>query len=198
MAVRKFAVRTLVEAEDDPKAAGDPPSLDPVGRTLAASFQRPIAGPDEEWTAAEAGLGEAADIDVPALGMPTVAGAGGDGWAAPASSASDPAPRPSAGAGRWQTAAWPASSPSTRSWRAAWTRPSAAPANWSTHPGPARWVGYGRGRGHVPVALGLKVAAAMSRRGIGHPRLVHPAACGRIRGKETYAAHVREVLLGRE
>ena len=46
------------------------------------------------------------------------------------------------------------------------------------------------------VALGLRVAAELSRHGVPHVRMTHPAARGVIRRKAHYAAHVRAVLLG--
>lgn len=48
--------------------------------------------------------------------------------------------------------------------------------------------------GTIAVALGKRVSAELSRRGIQHVALVHPAARGRIRKRERYHAHVREKL----
>lgn len=49
--------------------------------------------------------------------------------------------------------------------------------------------------GYEPVALGKNVCKAMTVAGIQHLTLVHPAARGRIRKKERYAKHIREVLI---
>jgi hypothetical protein len=46
----------------------------------------------------------------------------------------------------------------------------------------------------VIVALGRKVHRELTRLGIPHRALAHPAARGRIRKTERYQAHVREVL----
>lgn len=50
--------------------------------------------------------------------------------------------------------------------------------------------------GFCVVALGERVSRALTRRGIAHLKLTHPAARGRIRKTELYQAHVREVLKG--
>lgn len=44
------------------------------------------------------------------------------------------------------------------------------------------------------VAMGRKVQMALDAQGIAYIALVHPAARGRIRRKEIYAAHVAEML----
>ncbi len=49
-------------------------------------------------------------------------------------------------------------------------------------------------RGWTIVAMGKKVQAALLFENIAHLRLIHPAARGRIRGKQRYADHVRSVL----
>lgn len=54
------------------------------------------------------------------------------------------------------------------------------------------------GGGYRVVALGALVARALTKRGIPHVRLTHPAARGSIRKTERYQAHVREILLGCE
>lgn len=48
---------------------------------------------------------------------------------------------------------------------------------------------------HKIVALGGKVSKLLEQYGVTHKKLVHPAARGKIRGKEVYIAHVREVLI---
>lgn len=50
------------------------------------------------------------------------------------------------------------------------------------------------GQGFEIVALGEKVAIELRRRGVGHLKLVHPAARGGIRKKERYIEHVRRAL----
>lgn len=47
-----------------------------------------------------------------------------------------------------------------------------------------------------PVAMGDKVSRALSKLGIAHLKIVHPAARGRIRKKARYARHVRRQLSG--
>jgi hypothetical protein len=56
--------------------------------------------------------------------------------------------------------------------------------------------GKGTARRHkgIVVGLGNKVQAALSAEGIEHIALVHPAARGTIRKRETYIAHVRARL----
>ena len=49
-------------------------------------------------------------------------------------------------------------------------------------------------RGYTVVALGNKVAAGLTRLRVAHVPMVHPAARGRIRRKDRYAAHVAETL----
>lgn len=44
------------------------------------------------------------------------------------------------------------------------------------------------------VAMGENAASELKRLGCPHIQIVHPAARGRIRKKERYCAHVREVL----
>lgn len=44
------------------------------------------------------------------------------------------------------------------------------------------------------VALGDKVARALTALGVPHKKLVHPAARGKIRARDRYIAHVRETL----
>ena len=48
--------------------------------------------------------------------------------------------------------------------------------------------------GHVVIALGKRVSAELTKRGIEHVALVHPAARGKIRKRERYHAHVAERL----
>lgn len=47
---------------------------------------------------------------------------------------------------------------------------------------------------HIVIALGKRVSHELSRRGIVHVALVHPAARGAIRKRERYHAHVAEML----
>ncbi len=49
--------------------------------------------------------------------------------------------------------------------------------------------------GYVVVAMGQKVARALTEAGIEHYRIVHPAARGKIRHKAAYAAHIKETLI---
>lgn len=46
----------------------------------------------------------------------------------------------------------------------------------------------------VVVALGKRVSTELSKRGVEHVALVHPAARGRIRKRERYHAHVKATL----
>lgn len=50
------------------------------------------------------------------------------------------------------------------------------------------------GDGRIIVALGKKVSEQLAKRGIVHVALVHPAARGKIRKRETYHAHVKSKL----
>ena len=49
-----------------------------------------------------------------------------------------------------------------------------------------------------PVAMGEKAHQALVSWCIPHLRIIHPAARGRIRRKDRYAAHVQSVLEGRQ
>jgi hypothetical protein len=46
------------------------------------------------------------------------------------------------------------------------------------------------------VAMGEKVAKSLRCHGVDHKKIVHPAARGKIRGKEIYCQHVKDVLIG--
>jgi hypothetical protein len=48
--------------------------------------------------------------------------------------------------------------------------------------------------GFVIVGLGRNVQQMLEHHGIEHRKLTHPAARGKIRRRDRYAAHVREVL----
>lgn len=48
--------------------------------------------------------------------------------------------------------------------------------------------------GLIVVALGKRVSAELTKRGIDHVALVHPAARGKIRKRERYHAHVAKQL----
>lgn len=48
--------------------------------------------------------------------------------------------------------------------------------------------------GVTVVALGLLASRALEKHGVAYVRLVHPAARGRIRKRETYVVHVLETL----
>jgi len=62
--------------------------------------------------------------------------------------------------------------------------------NWFERGGPTT---VRRHRGPI-VAMGQKVQKAMAAAGIEHIPIVHPAARGRIRAKDRYAAHIAEAL----
>lgn len=47
---------------------------------------------------------------------------------------------------------------------------------------------------YIVVAMGKRVTKVLSREGIPHLQIVHPAARGQIRLRERYQAHVRSVL----
>lgn len=47
----------------------------------------------------------------------------------------------------------------------------------------------------IVVGMGKKVCAELDRLGVVHVPIAHPAARGRIRKKEAYAAHVRERVI---
>ncbi len=69
--------------------------------------------------------------------------------------------------------------------------------NWFTSKTPANDSRHYQKKGFTVVALGNKVSSAMSKAGIVHLRLVHPAARGKIRLKANYSKHVGEVLGGK-
>jgi hypothetical protein len=46
------------------------------------------------------------------------------------------------------------------------------------------------------VGMGEKVAKLLRKHAIVHKKIVHPAARGKIRGKEIYCAHVKAELIG--
>jgi hypothetical protein len=52
--------------------------------------------------------------------------------------------------------------------------------------------------GFLVVGMGRNVQRMLERHGIEHLRLTHPAARGRIRRKELYIAHARQVLVERQ
>lgn len=58
----------------------------------------------------------------------------------------------------------------------------------------ARRVRRAHRDGLTVVAMGRKAAAVLVGWGVPHLTIVHPAARGRIRKKERYAAHVRTAL----
>lgn len=51
-----------------------------------------------------------------------------------------------------------------------------------------------RAQGLLLVAMGKRIAAAMTVAGLPHVAIVHPAARGTIRTKHLYCAHVRSAL----
>ena len=44
------------------------------------------------------------------------------------------------------------------------------------------------------VGMGRKVQKALKKAGLNHWEMIHPAARGKIRAKENYAAHVKDVM----
>lgn len=64
--------------------------------------------------------------------------------------------------------------------------------NWFETGGPARVRQLAAD--YTLVAMGRKVQAALDAVGITYIALIHPAARGRIRRKEIYAAHVAQAL----
>ena len=63
------------------------------------------------------------------------------------------------------------------------------------------WQKIARLRTHaetgVVIALGRRVSVELTKRGVEHVTIVHPAARGKIRKRERYHAHVREKLTAR-
>jgi uracil-DNA glycosylase len=49
--------------------------------------------------------------------------------------------------------------------------------------------------GHVIVAMGRRVAEMLTHFNLPHRRIFHPAARGKIRKRELYHQHIRQVLL---
>lgn len=49
-------------------------------------------------------------------------------------------------------------------------------------------------QGYTIVGLGKKVQRVLDHHGVGHLKMIHPAARGKIRRKDLYQAHVSEVV----
>lgn len=79
-----------------------------------------------------------------------------------------------------------------------WTDNASGTTNANLKPGILRStldrIKARRSEGGVVVALGKRVSVELSRRGIVHVALVHPAARGAIRKRERHHAHVRTQL----
>lgn len=61
-------------------------------------------------------------------------------------------------------------------------------------PNAVRRIRYNARRGLTVVAMGRKVCHELTRRGVAHVSIVHPAARGRIRKKSLYAEHLQSIL----
>jgi uracil-DNA glycosylase len=75
-----------------------------------------------------------------------------------------------------------------------WTRPGVGKPAHRPSRNAVRQVREAVTSGARVVALGQLVAAELEARRIPHVRMVHPAARGKIRKRERYIEHVREVL----
>lgn len=75
-----------------------------------------------------------------------------------------------------------------------WSRPGLGPTRDRLAPGVLRRLREASASGAVVVALGRLVERELQRRGVPHRTMVHPAARGKIRKRERYMQHVREVL----
>jgi hypothetical protein len=75
-----------------------------------------------------------------------------------------------------------------------WRTPGLGPTDERLAPGVLRRLQEAKRTGAVVVALGRLVERELSRRRIPHRTMVHPAARGKIRKRERYVEHVREVL----
>lgn len=75
-----------------------------------------------------------------------------------------------------------------------WRTPGLGPTSERLIPGVLPTLRREVERGAVVVALGRLVQRELDRRGVPHRPMVHPAARGRIRKRERYVEHVREVL----
>jgi hypothetical protein len=51
-----------------------------------------------------------------------------------------------------------------------------------------------KGRGYTVVGMGRRVSGKLREAGVAHISIRHPAARGRLRRRELYTAHVREML----
>lgn len=75
-----------------------------------------------------------------------------------------------------------------------WRTPGLGPTRERLAPGVLRQLKEASAAGALVLAMGRLVQAELERRRIPHRPMVHPAALGRIRKRERYVEHVREVL----
>lgn len=75
-----------------------------------------------------------------------------------------------------------------------WCTPGLGPTREPLIPGVLPTLRREAAAGAVIVAMGRLVERELARRGIPHRAMVHPAARGKIRKRERYVEHVREVL----
>jgi hypothetical protein len=77
-----------------------------------------------------------------------------------------------------------------------WRTPGLGPTREKLAPSVLTALKQAQQDGAVILAMGRLVERELSRRRIPHRPMVHPAARGRIRKRERYVEHVREVLHG--
>lgn len=75
-----------------------------------------------------------------------------------------------------------------------WRKPGLGPTREPIAPGVLRQLKEATASGACVLAMGRLVQRELERRSIPHRPMVHPAARGRIRKRERYVEHVREVL----
>ena len=77
-----------------------------------------------------------------------------------------------------------------------WTVPGIGPTDEPVSPLALWEIEQAVAAGYTVIGMGQLVSRALTRHGITHLLLIHPAARGAIRKKERYAAHVGSVLGG--
>lgn len=75
-----------------------------------------------------------------------------------------------------------------------WSRPGIGPIKDYVDVSALVYIAESRAMGYTVIGMGRIVSRELTRRGIAHLQITHPAARGAIRKKERYAAHVGSVL----
>lgn len=75
-----------------------------------------------------------------------------------------------------------------------WSRPGVGPIKDYVDTSALVYIAESIAMGYTVIGMGQLVSKELTRRGITHLLIVHPAARGSIRKKERYAAHVGSIL----